>query len=58
MPSQHKRPPLRIRLPEGDQAWLHNESAKTGEAVNRILVLALQAERKRREGPCHESETP
>ena len=47
MPSQHKRHPIPLRLPEGDEAWLRTHAEQTGRPVNANLRQALQELRAR-----------
>jgi len=41
VPSQHKRVPLSVRLPEGDEEWLRMHAEYTGQPVNALLRLAV-----------------
>jgi hypothetical protein len=43
MPSQHKHPPIPLRLPEGVRARLLAYAGRTGQPVNRILSKATEA---------------
>lgn len=48
MPSQHKHPPISVRLPEGDRAWLMEYAEATGRAVNSVLTEAVAEYRAHR----------
>jgi hypothetical protein len=50
MSSAHKRSPLSVRLPEGDQAWLADHAVKAGKAVNAVVVAAILEYRERHDG--------
>jgi hypothetical protein len=42
----HKRSPVSLRLPQGDEAWLRDYAKRTGKPVNQILaelVASLRA---------------
>jgi hypothetical protein len=52
MPSQHKHPPISLRLPEADRAWLYAYATQTGQPVNRILAQWVAEKRA-----CLSSET-
>lgn len=41
MPSQHKHPPISLRLPEADRAWLLAYVRATGIPRNQVLIDAL-----------------
>ena len=41
MPNKHKTPPVSLRLPAGRRAWVKDYAAKTGQAVNAVVVLAV-----------------
>ena len=48
MPSQrkpqadrHKNPPLRVRLPEGDRAWVLETAEAAGRPVNSLIAEAV-----------------
>lgn len=41
MPSQHKRNPLTLRLPEGLRARLEEYAERTGQPVNSVLTSAV-----------------
>lgn len=50
VPSQHKHPPISVRLPDGDRAWLLACAEREGRSVNSLLaegVAALRAARER-----------
>jgi predicted DNA-binding protein len=49
MPSQHKHPPISLRLPGADRSWLFAYAQRTGQPVNRVLTEALKAYRKEME---------
>lgn len=49
MPSQHKRPPISLRLPEGDRSWLMEFAKTVSRPVNAIVTEALAEYRKRHE---------
>jgi hypothetical protein len=46
MPSQHKYPPVSVRLPEPDRRWLLEHAKTTGRPVNAVMVTAVAAYRK------------
>lgn len=50
MPSQHKHPPISLRLPETDRAWLLEYAEATGQPVNAVIAQAVAEYRKRQEG--------
>jgi hypothetical protein len=45
MPSQHKHPPISLRLPEADRAWLYGHAEAEGLPVNKVLAIALRVYR-------------
>jgi hypothetical protein len=47
VPSKHKHPPVSLRLPAADRAWLYAYAERTGQPVNRILTRLVAAERAR-----------
>ena len=57
MPSQHKFPPISLRLPEADRSWVLAEAERTGHAVNHILAEAVEEYRKANETR-NRSDTP
>jgi len=52
MPSRHKRHPIPLRLPEGDEAWLRTHAEQTGHAINAIIRQAIQDLRARESQRC------
>jgi hypothetical protein len=49
MTDRHKHPPIPLRLPEGDRAWLLDHAKQTGQPVNRVLAEALAEYRAARQ---------
>lgn len=43
MPSQHKRNPLTLRLPEGERQRLEAYAERTGQPVGRVIADAVRA---------------
>ena len=52
MPSQHKSPSLRVRLPDAVRTRLLERVARTGEAVNRVISEAVREKLDRETGWC------
>jgi hypothetical protein len=49
MSDRHKRPPIPVRLPAGDESWLKEHARHTGQAVNAIVRRAIADYRERNE---------
>lgn len=50
MPSQHKRNPLTLRLPEGLRVRLERHTERTGQPVNRFIADAVREKLDREAG--------
>jgi hypothetical protein len=50
MPSQHKHPPISLRLPGADRAWLLEYAAAQERPVNGVLAEAVALLRHQVEG--------